>query len=550
MIGRSIFYMVVVFAGMMLQTALHAADALPPVVYDVRAFGAAGDGKTLDSAAINKAIDAANSAGGGTVFFPAGTYLSFSIHLKSNVCLWLDQAATILAAENPLDPNAPGYDAPEPNEWDPYEDFGHSHWHNSLIWGEDLENISIVGMGRIDGKGLSRGGNPRRNRSSTEPEIAPNPELPKNLPATRSKFGYPSARDTLPAGIGNKAIALKLCRNVTFKDFTIYRGGHFGILATGVDNWTLSNIKIDTNRDGVDIDCCRNVRMSDCSVNSPSDDGICPKSTFALGENRPCENITITNCQVSGWVMGSFLDGTYKKSEKGPGTGRIKFGTESNGGFKNITISNCVFAYCRGLALETVDGALLEDVTIDNITMRDIGNSPIFLRLGARLRGPDGTKVGTLRRVKISNIVCYDASAKYSSIISGIPDGVIEDVTLSNIRIYAKGGGTKEQATSRPAEKENTYPEPTMFGTTPSYGFYVRHVKGIEFRDVEVSTIDPDARPAFVMDDVSDVEMNHVKAQHPVDAPSYLLRNVTNFSTFHCPQMKDQTREKVEQEQF
>src|SRR4029079_13291730 len=169
------------------------------------------------------------------------------------------------------------------------------------------------------------------------------------------------------------------------------------------------------------------------------------------------ENITITNCQVSGWALGSFLDGTYKERmdregrPPGPGTGRIKLGTESNGGFKNITISNCVFAYCRGLALETVDGALLEDVSITNITMRDIGNSPIFMRLGARLRGPEGTRVGTLQRVSISNLTCYNADPRYSCIISGVPDHDIEDVRLSNIRIYARGGGTKEQATSQPA---------------------------------------------------------------------------------------------------
>jgi polygalacturonase len=545
------------------------ADALAtvgarPAVYNVRTFGAKGDGTTIDSPAINKAIEAANADGGGTVLFPPGTYLCFSIHLKSNVCLSLDQAATILAADNPLEADAPGYDAPEPNQWDPYEDFGHSHWHNSLIWGENLENISIVGLGRIDGKGLTSGGNPRNRRGAatrrsatqiTEADFPANPVLPATLPATRGKFGYPG-RDTLPAGIGNKSIALKLCRNVVFKDFTIYRGGHFGILATGVDNWTLSNIKIDTNRDGVDIDCCRNVRMSDCSVNSPNDDGICPKSTYALGENRPCENITITNCQVSGWQLGSFLDGTYKERVDregrpgGPGTGRIKFGTESNGGFKNITISNCVFDTCRGFALETVDGALLEDIAISNITMRNIGNSPIFMRLGARLRGPDGTEVGALRRIKISNIVCWMANERTSSIISGIPGHDIEDVTISNVRVYAKGGGTKEQATSQPAEKENAYPEPTMFGTMPAYGFFIRHVKGIELRDVEVSYIKDDARPAFVLEDVKGVEFNHVKAQHADDSPVFVLKNVRDFGTFHCPQFQDLKKEKVESDKF
>ena len=203
-------------------------------------------------------------------------------------------------------------------------------------------------------------------------------------------FGYPD-KDTLPDGVGNKAIALKNCHNVIFRDFTIYHGGHFAILATGVDNWTCDNLKIDTNRDGIDFDCCQNVRVSNCSVNSPNDDGICPKSTFALGYNRATENVTITNCQVSGFDEGTFLDGTRQRTATvgGGPTGRIKCGTESNGGFRNLTISNCVFEYCRGLAFESVDGALMEDITVSNLTMRDIVNTPIFIRLGARLRGPE-----------------------------------------------------------------------------------------------------------------------------------------------------------------
>jgi polygalacturonase len=514
----------------------NAADV--PTKYDIKAMGATGDGKTLDTPSINKAIETANAAGGGTVYFPPGTYLCYSIHLKNNVALYLDQGATILAAENPLKDGEPGYDPPEPNEqWDPYEDFGHSHWHNSLIWGENLENISILGPGRIDGKGLSRGGMPKGR------------EKPKFEKPERAKFNYPGT-DTLPAGIGNKAIALKLCRNVIFKDFTIYRGGHFGILATGVDNWTLDGLKIDTNRDGVDLDCCRNVRMSNCSVNSPSDDGICPKSSYALGEPRPCENITITNCQVSGWEMGSMLDGTYKENSKGPGTGRIKFGTESNGGFKNITISNCVFAYCRGLALETVDGALLEDVAITNITMRDIGNSPIFMRLGARLRGPDGTKVGALRRVTISNVICYNGDDRYSCIISGIPDHDIEDVVLKDIRIYTQGGGTKKQAASQPAEKENAYPEPAMFGDSPSYGFFIRHVKGIELNNIQITPLKPDERPPFVLEDVKNVELYRVKAAHAEDAPTLKLKSVQDLVTKDVAGVPDGRKERADDEKL
>jgi polygalacturonase len=180
----------------------------------------------------------------------------------------------------------------------------------------------------------------------------------------------------------------------------IAHGGWFGILATGVDNLTIDNVKEDTNRDGMDIDCCHYVNISNCKVNTTLDDGICLKSSYALNVLRNTENVTITNCVVSGYDEGSFLDGTYKRTppsksfDKGP-FGRIKFGTESNGGFKNITISNCVFDYCRGLALETTDGALIEDVTIDNITMRDIVNSPIYLRIASRMRAPAGTEMAS-----------------------------------------------------------------------------------------------------------------------------------------------------------
>ena len=239
-------------------------------------FGARGDGKTIDTAAINQAIDAAAAAGGGTVSFPAGTYLSYSIHLKNNVGLYLGHGCTLVAAEGT------GYDAAESNEpWESYQDYGHNHWHNSLIWGEGLHDVSIIGPGRIWGKGLSRGD------------------------------GHPPKAET--AGVGNKSIALKNCRNVLLRDFSILHGGHFGILATGVDNLTIDNLQIDTNRDGMDIDCCRNVRIANCSVNSPWDDAIVLKSSYALGFARATEMVTISDCLVSGdYEEGSLLDGTFR----------------------------------------------------------------------------------------------------------------------------------------------------------------------------------------------------------------------------------------------
>ena len=482
--------------------------------YDVKNYGAKGNGIHFDSPSINKAIDAASKAGGGTVFIPAGTYLSGSIHLKSNITLYLDQGSTIEAIQDTT-----AYDKAEPNEWGDtykYQDFGHSHWHNSLIWGENLENISIIGPGRIYGKGLTR-------------------------------F---LTRDSLPNSLANKSIALKNCHNVILRDFSILHGGHFGILVTGVDNLTIDNLKIDTNRDGMDIDCCRNVRVLNCFVNSPWDDGICLKSSFGLGYARSTENVTITNCWVSGgFEEGTLLDATYKPI--GPGyranfTGRIKFGTESNGGgLKNVTISNCTFESCQGLALESVDGALIEDVTVTNITMRNIISCPIFLRLGSRMRGPAGVPVGKLHRVIISNIVAYDTKPGYCSIISGTPGNDIEDVQLNNIQIYCTGGGTKEMAEITPPEKENAYPEPGMFGSTPSYGFYIRHVNGIEFNNVQLSYTGQEARPAFYLLDAKNADFMHVKAKRTVDVPEFILKDVTNFSSHYNLSIQDTTLSKT-----
>ena len=493
--------------------APHAAAAIPvPTAsgnYNVRDFDAIGDGKTLDTPAINRAIDYAAASGGGTVFFPSGTYLSVSIHLQSNIALYLDQGAVILAA-SPKDNADFRYDPPEPNENDQWQDFGHTHFHNSLIWGENLENISILGPGLINGAGLVRDGAHSR-------DAAAQAALKGKAPAGRvrnEEFGYPDAADAVEPGWGNKTISLKLCRNVIIRDISILRGGHFAILATGVDNLTLDNLKIDTNRDGIDIDGCRQVRMSNCTINSPTDDGICLKSSYPLGRPIPCENITITNCQVSGFLDGTLLDGTCRRDGVRNPTGRIKFGTESNGGFKNITITNCVFEYCRGFALETVDGALLEDVTISNITMRDIVNAPIYLRLGARLRGPAGTtKVGALRRVKFDNIIAHNVTSKQGILIAGLPDGkgAIEDVTLSNIFMDFQGGGTARQAAREMPELETDYPDPGRHGDTPSWALYARHAKNLTLRDVEFRTAKPDARPALVLDDVAAAALERVK---------------------------------------
>jgi polygalacturonase len=510
--------------GAALPLAVHgekSSSASSISTYEVKAFSATGDGVTIDSPAINRAIEAAAKAGGGTVHFSSGVYLCYSIHLKSNVALYLDQGATIVAAD-PASSGSNGYDLAEPkNPWDAYQDYGHNHWHNSLLWGEGLENISILGPGLIWGRGLSRGWG--------QGPVAEQP------------------------GVANKAIALKNCRNVILRDFSILKGGHFGVLATGVDNFTIDNLKIDTDRDGIDIDCCRNVRVCNCTVNSPWDDAICPKSSFALGYARATENVTITNCYVTGvYKLGTLLDGTFQRFEPGakkPGTGRIKFGTESNGGFKNIIVSNCVFEGCMGFALETVDGALLEDIAITNITMREVV-VPIFLRLGSRMRGPDGVPVGKLRRVLISNVVCSNADSAASSILSGIPGHPIEDVQINDVYIQHTGGGTAEDAAMQPAEAENKYPEPTMFGRTPSHGFYLRHMKNISMGNVEISSLNQDARPAFVLDDIQGADFFRIRTPGAKGVPRFALNNVDGFSLYRSQPIPDTDFPHAEKEKF
>ena len=516
------------------RTAL-AQTATPPdrISYNVRAFGAVGDGKNLDSPAINRAIDACAQAGGGTVFFPAGIYASWSIHLKSNIALYLDQSATILAADPPPEGEAGGYDAPEPNPSNQYQDFGHTHWHNSLIWGEGLENVSILGPGRIFGRGLSRGRG-RKDPLPGEPRLLPFDDT-TNAPVAvaTNKFGYPNPREMLPAGVGNKAIALKNCRNVIFRDFTIFHGGHFAILVTGCDNMTVDNVTIDTNRDGLDLDCSRNTTVSNCRINSPFDDGLCPKSSYGLGEARITENLTIVNCQVSGFEEGTFLDGRLLPSRQK--TGRIKFGTESNGGFRNVTVDNCTFRQCRGLALEEVDGGILENINISNITMMDVAHYPIFIRLGRRNRAPEGTKTGALRNVFISNVIATGIDPAGGVEILGLPERPIEGLRLQNIRLIYNGGGTKADADRVPPELETCYPEPSRFGVMPAYGLYARHVRDLEIADFRVSFEKEDLRPPLAFVDVDGLEIDHLKAQVAKDVPAARFDGVDGLVIRNSP---------------
>ena len=443
---------------LMLATAVSANDFM------AKDFGAKGDGKTLD----HQAIKAAADAGGGRVVLTTGTYLCGSIRLKSNVELHLMAGAKILAAPASMK----AYDSSEPFDFPEYQDGGHTYFHNSLIWADGEENVSITGRGMIDGKGLTK--------RDTE------------------KGGQVQGGSI---GTGDKAIALKLCRNILIRDVTIYRGGHFAIIVTGCERGTIDNVTIDTNRDGIDIDCCKYLTVSNTKVNTPTDDAIVLKSSYALKRPVATEHILITNCLVTGYKLGTFLDGTYQPEPVNWVCGRIKLGTESNGGYRNITIANCTCMWSSGLAFEEVDQGKMENIVVTNISMSHVHHYPIYITTGCRNRGPkERTDVSSARDIYISNVVADDCDSLASIIVTGMEGEPIRNVSLSDIYIRYRGGG--KQVVKPYREQSTHYPEPRWAGPTPAYGLYARHVDGLYLRNVRFELLSPDERPDMILEDV------------------------------------------------
>ena len=445
---------------------------------DVKDFGAVGDGVTIDSPAINAALEKASKNGGDTVMVPKGIYLCYSVHLQSNITLRLEKGAVLKAAQVSADA---GYDEAEPND-SHYQDFGHSHWHNSLLWGENLHHLTIEGGGLIDGSDVLYRGEPKRGYT-----------------------GMPMA---------NKALALRDCNHVTIRDISFLKCGHFAMLLTGVDDLLIENVTADTNRDGFDIDCCERVTVRGCHVNTMNDDAIVLKCSFALGWPKPMQQVVIEDCHVSGYDVGSFFDGTRTtntmKAPDGDGpTGRIKLGTESNGGFRDITIRRCTFTHCRGLALETVDGAPMEKIYVSDIKMTDICNSPIYIRLGDRMRAPAGFHPSSVNDICIRNIHVTDADSRYACLIAGVKGNRVRGVKIDSLYVQFRGGLVIEDvrlqrgcnpfffSEKRPASQigESNYPEPSAHGIQPAWGFPIIHAEDIELRNIHLETINKDERP-------------------------------------------------------
>lgn len=456
----------------LLHLSLSAKD------YNVKAYGAVSDGKTLTSDAFNKAIEVASQNGGGRVIVPVGEYLCGSIRMKSNIELHFEDGAKIIAASEKYK----AYDQREPWEGPQYQDGGHTFFHNSLIWADGEKNIAITGKGVIDGVGLTK--------------------------KDKEKAGIVEGGGV---DTGDKAIAFKLCKNVKIKDITIYRGGHFAIIVTGCQKTLIDGVTIDTNRDGVDIDCCKDLIIRNCTVNTPSDDGIVLKSSYALKSVVPCENVTVKNCTVTGYKCGTYLDGTKIPEPVNWVCGRIKLGTESNGGYRNIHIKNCKGEYSSGLAFESVDQGLMENIYVDGMVIDHTHHYPIYITTGCRNRGPkERTDVSTGRNIFIKNVTCLHADSIAGIIITGMPGTPLENISLKNITVQYAGGGRAEHAQSEYREQGTNYPEPKFAGFTPSYGVYARHVKGLKLTNLNFTVESPEERPMLRFIDTENVEIKNV----------------------------------------
>ena len=304
-------------------------------------------------------------------------------------------------------------------------------------------------------------------------------------------------------------------------------GGHFGIIMTGCDISTIDNVTIDTNRDGFDIDCCKYMTITNCKINTPSDDALVLKSSFALKKHVTTEHIAISNCNITGYKCGSLLDGSYIPEPVGWVCGRFKLGTESNGGYRNISLTNCTFMYSSGIAFEEVDQGKMENIVVSNITMSHVHHYPIYITTGCRNRGPKEIEVSdkngkitkvpfnqpsTARDIQISNVIADDCDSLCSIIVTGMPGTPIKNIWLSNIRLYFKGGGTKDLVNKRYREQGTNYPEPKFAGWTPAYGLYARHVDGLHVNDVTFRYERPDFRPAVVLDDAQNVTIDKLDA--------------------------------------
>ncbi len=467
-------------------------------VYNIKNFGAVGDNRTLNTGFIQKAIDAAFSKGGGRVLVPAGIFLTGTIRLKNNVDLHLDKDAVLLGSSYLSD----------------YE--RNNRWY-AIVLAEKQNNIAITGSGTIDGQGKEVVKNVIKlieNKAIADP-------LNKNRPG---EYFRP------------QLIEITNCTKILIKNVTLKNAACWVQSYIECNNLTIDSIHVESttywNNDGIDIIDCKNAEVKNANINA-ADDGICLKSS---NPELTCENINISNCKVRSSASG------------------IKFGTGSVGGFKKINIDNIYVydTYRTAIALEMVDGGILEDVSISNITARNSGGA-LFIRLGQRNKK---LKPGIIRRIYIKGMnvevpnskpdAGYDIEGPpgedihphnlLPSSIAGLPGYPVQDVTLENIIITHGGGANKSKAfvsldsLEKVPERASDYPEYSMFGELPSWGIYTRHANDIRLKNVVLKYTEQDFRPALVFDDVNQLTITDLEIPTVKVSPTIVLRQVSNES--------------------
>lgn len=450
---QHILTIALLFNAITLQVLVCAAQP----VFNVKDYGAVGNGSHLDSTNINNAIAAAGAAGGGIVTFPAGNYFCGSIHLTNNITLYLSNNAVILASPVNMDP-------PEINVYSNYQDFGHSFFHDSLIWGESLTNIAFAGSGEINGNGAL---------------------------STAQIFH----------GMGDKALALAGCTNVTITGVTFTNGGHFAILADACYNMLVSGIQIlETNqRDGFNLVDSSDVTVTNCLIES-SDDAMVIKSDYALGEIIGGSNIHIMNCQITSTENSA-----------------LQFGSETVGNFSDVSWANIGIggAGKAGIGITSQNGSIIDGVTYDNIQMTNCA-CPIFLKLdeitngiplGVGLGSPDPS-IGAIRNISINNVAAYQSTlfgkTNTSTIDGYSATNPIENVVFSNVTVSAPGGEPATAIANDPVQNTTDW-TPDHMGLRPSYGWYVRYARNISFTNCAAHFDTNDDRPAIIADTVTNI---------------------------------------------
>jgi len=449
-----------------LLSVCSALAAPPDGVFNVKDFGAAGDGQTNDAAAIEKAIGACAKAGGGVVLLPAGNFLSGTIVLRSNITLRISPGATLWGSRK-------------------MEDYSPPH----LIYAKGAENIAIDGGGRINGNGDA---------------------------FWRDRSDHPYFLGARPRP--SPMIEIVESREVRIQDISIRETPGWGIHPSYSDGVVIRGVSLIShlrgpNTDGIDVGSSRNVRISDCYIEG-GDDAIVIKTLVRPGlQMRPSENITVTNCVMTS-TSNCFKLGTES-------TAGFK-----NIAITNCIMFKLPHAFrapISGIAIESVDGGTLDGLVASNLTMRDVG-TPIFIRLGNRGRGMTEPRAGILQNVSISNVVA--TGSLITSSITGLPGHLVRHVSLENINISMKGGERTAGSLDVP-ELPEKYPEAWMFGVLPAYGLYARHVEGLTLRNVQVRWEAEDARPAMVFDDARELYIEGFQTGTASgDAPLVRLHNV------------------------